>query len=425
MPFEVWGRVLCSIIFFPFNSGFDLEKCLQMDSCLKDQFSEDEDEDVVRAIGLSLQESKGKDIYIGSKSARVISNVAFSSHLFKLNCCPNLECHQNDEVEILAEVLEESTLSSADLSTSTEGSELKWWKLFKEFNPSVHTSKGTSWWRKSSKRCNTLLCDVCEEQISSEWLRCTYWGQTVCKKHISDGTPCCCACSRFKIGDIKYITLSDGRQLCPDCHYTAVMDPEDCKPLLDEVHRFFKGLNMKIRYYIPILLVDLEEIIRIHKKVCRTYANISKVSKSIQRGENVEVVKEVEQLPPGRKVRAVLLLYGFPKLAIGSTLAHELMHAWMRVQGYRGLALNIAEGLSQVMAHKWLEWQSFTGHDYMKGTSEKAQFLRNLKEFMKDGIERRYSEAYGHGFREAKWAVERYGLRYTLKHIARKGKLPE
>lgn len=77
------------------------------------------------------------------------------------------------------------------------------------------------------------------------------------------------------------------------------------------------------------------------------------------------------------------------------------------------------------MAHKWLEWQSFTGHDYMKGTSEKAQFLRNLKEFMKDGIERRYSEAYGHGFREAKWAVERYGLRYTLKHIARKGKLPE
>lgn len=77
----------------------------------------------------------------------------------------------------------------------------------------------------------------------------------------------------LQIGDIKYITLSDGRQLCPDCRYTAVMDPEDCKPLLDEVHRFFKGLNMKIRYYIPILLVDREEIIRIHKKVCRTCAN--------------------------------------------------------------------------------------------------------------------------------------------------------
>ncbi|XP_069145608.1 protein DA1-related 6 isoform X6 [Solanum lycopersicum] len=288
-----------------------------MDSCLKDQFSEYEDEDVVRAIGLSLQESNGKDIYID-----------------------NLECHQNDEVEILAEKLEESTLSSADLSTSTEGSELKWWKLFKEFNPSVHTSKGTSWWRKSSKRCNTLLCDVCEEQISSEWLRCTYWGQTVRKKHISDGTPCCCACSRFKIGDIRYITLSDGRQLCPDCHYTAVMDPEDCKPLLDEVHRFFKGLNMKIRYYIPILLVDQEEIIRIHKKSILGSTIYEKfeleavnyVSKSIQRGENVEVVKEVEQLPPGRKVRAVLLLYGFPKCCCPySTISGLIFLTWMEV----------------------------------------------------------------------------------------------
>ncbi|XP_016539230.2 protein DA1 isoform X2 [Capsicum annuum] len=386
-----------------------------------DQYLEDENEDVVRAIELSLQESKGKETYIG-----------------------DLEFPQNDEVEKVAQVLEESTLSSADLrylfakalhhcNTSTEGCELKWWKLLKELNPSVHTSKGKSWWRKSSKRCNTPVCDVCEEQICSEWLRCTYWGQSVCKKHTSDGTPWCCACSRFKIGDIRYITLSDGRQLCPDCCYTAVMDPEDCKPLLDEVHRFFKGLNMKIRYYIPILLVDQEEIIRIHKKSILGSTIYEKfeldavtyVSKSIQRGENVEVVKEVEQLLPGRKVRSVLLLYGFPKLFIGSTLAHELMHAWMRVQGYRGLSLNIAEGLSQVMAHKWLEWQSFTGDDYMKAASEKTQFLRNLKEFLKYGIEKRHSEAYGHGFREAKWAVERYGLRYTLEHIARTGKLPE
>ncbi|XP_059313736.1 protein DA1-like isoform X6 [Lycium ferocissimum] len=317
----------------------------------QDQFSEDENEDVVRAIELSLQESNGKEIYTG-----------------------DMEFPQNDEVEELAQALEESTLSSTDL-------------------------RGRSWWRKSSKQRNTPICDVCEEQI----------------------------------GDIKYITLSDGRKLCPDCRYTAVMDPEDCKPLLDEVHRFFKGLNMKIRYYIPILLVDEQELIRIHKKVVLGSTIYEKfeldavtyVSRSIQRGENIEVVKEVEQLPPGRKVRAVLLLYGFPKLAIGSTLAHELMHAWMRVKGYRRLSLNIAEGLSQVMAHKWLEWQSFTGDDYMKSTSEKAQFLRNLKEFMKDGIEKRYSEAYGHGFREAKWAVERYGLRYTLEHIARTGKLPE
>nr|XP_018633814.1 uncharacterized protein LOC104118268 [Nicotiana tomentosiformis] len=119
-----------------------------------------------------------------------------------------MEFPQIDEVEELAQALDESTLSSTDLSTSTGGRELKWWKLFKELNPFVHTSKGNSWWRKSSKRCNILVCDVCEEQICSVWLRCTYWGQIFCKRHTSDGTPQCCSCSRFKIGDIKYNHLS-------------------------------------------------------------------------------------------------------------------------------------------------------------------------------------------------------------------------
>ncbi|MCD7449620.1 hypothetical protein HAX54_000848 [Datura stramonium] len=374
------------------------------------QLSEDENEDLARAMEFSLQESKGKEIYTG-----------------------DMEFPQIDEVEELAQALEESTLSSTDLSTSSGGRELKWWKLFKELNPFVRTSRSTSFWRKSSKQCDNLVCDVCEEEICSDWLRCAYWGQTYCEKHISDGTPQCCSCSRFKIGDMKYITLNDGRELCPDCRYTAVTDPGDCKPLLDEVHRFFKGLNMKVRYYIPILLVDQKEMINKDQKKSLGLTiyekskldTVTYVSRSKQKGENIKVVKEVEHLVEGRKVKAMLLLYGFPKLALGATLAHEMMHAWMQIQGYTRLTLNVAEGICEVMAHKWLEWQSFTGDDNIKGASEKAQFLRNLKEFLKDGIEKNHSEAYGHGFREAKWAVERYGLRYALEHISHTGKLPE
>lgn len=115
---------------------------------------------------------------------------------------------------------------------------------------------------------------LCLVQICSDWSRCTYWGQTYCEKHTSDGTPQCC--SYLQIGDLKYIILNDGRKLCPDCHYTAVTDPGDCKPLLDEVHRFFKGMNMKIRYYIPILLVDEKEMIKNVEKVGRTGDYISK-----------------------------------------------------------------------------------------------------------------------------------------------------
>ncbi|XP_059313737.1 protein DA1-like isoform X1 [Lycium ferocissimum] len=413
MPFKILAEKLgsCALVNEDLILKMSANRFLDEGPSYENQLSEDENEDVIRAIEFSLQESKAKDIYMG-----------------------DMEFPETDDVEELAQALEESTLSSTDESTSTGGRELKWWKLFKELNPFVQPSKSTSFWRKSRKRCNKLVCDVCEEQICSDWLVCTYWRQTFCEKHTSDGTPQCHSCSRFKIGDVKYITLNDGRKLCPDCRYTAVMDPGDCKPLLEEVHRFFKGLNMKVRYYIPILLVDEKEMIRndnnksslgltIYEK--STLDAVTYVSKSIQKGEKVKVVKEVEHLVEGRKVKAMLLLHGFPKMALGATLAHEMMHAWMRIEGYRGLSLNIAEGICEVFAHKWLEWQSFTGDDNIKGTSDNAQFLRNLKEYLKEGIEKNHSEAYGHGFREAKWAVERYGLRSTLEHISLTGMLPE
>ncbi|XP_060169256.1 protein DA1-related 1-like isoform X1 [Lycium barbarum] len=376
----------------------------------EDQLSEDEIEDVVHAVKLSLQESERKQIYMGDE-----------------------ESSQIDEAEELAKALEQSIISSKESSTSTGCIGLKWWKVFKEYKPFGHTSKGTSSPSKSRQRRNITVCDVCEEQIRSAWLRC-YWGQTYCEKHISDGTPTCCSCYRLKLGDMKYITLSDGRKLCPDCRHTAVMDPEECKPLLNEVHRFFKGLNMEIRCYIPVLLVDEEEMIRIFNKralglttferyrfEARTY-----VTRSIQKGDDVEVVKDVYHLLPGHRVTSIQLLYGYPKLALGATLAHEMMHAWMQIQGYRGgIPLHIEEGICEVMSHKWIEWHAFVGDEFMNGTSEEAQFLRHLKEYLKDRIEKNYNETYGHGFREVKWAVERYGLRYTMKHIVNTGNLPQ
>ncbi|KAF3657251.1 putative protein DA1-related 1-like isoform X4 [Capsicum annuum] len=371
-------RAMLLLICTDFQSDEGLDLKITEGLAQNYQLSQDENEDVVRAIEFSLQESKAAEETYTS----------------------DMEFPQNDEVEELTQALEESTLSSIDLSTSAGGRDLKWWKLFKELNPFVDSSKSTSFWRKSRKRCNILVCDVCEEEI----------------------------------GDMKYITLNDGRKLCPDCHYTAVTDPGDCKPLLDEVLRFFKGLNMKVRYYIPILLVDEYEMMKNGQKkpLGLTIYDKSKldavtyVSRSKQNGENIQVLKEVEHLVEGRKVKAMLLLYGFPKLALGATLAHEMMHAWMQIQGYhKRLTLNVAEGICEVMAHKWLEWQSFTGDDKVKGASEKAQFLRNLKDYLKEGIEKNHSEAYGHGFREAKWAVERYGLRYTMEHISQTGKLPE
>lgn len=65
-------------------------------------------------------------------------------------------------------------------------------------------------------------------------------------------------------------------------------------------------------------------------------------------------------------VKVLLLLYGLPRLLSGSIMAHELMHAWLRMEGCMGLSLKVEEGLCQLMACLWLDRQ----HELLKGVSE-------------------------------------------------------
>ena len=54
---------------------------------------------------------------------------------------------------------------------------------------------------------------------------------------------------------------------------------------------------------------------------------------------------------------AILVLAGLPRLMAGSILAHEVMHAWLRLTGSPKLSLDVEEGLCQLMALLWLESQ--------------------------------------------------------------------
>lgn len=62
------------------------------------------------------------------------------------------------------------------------------------------------------------------------------------------------------------------------------------------------------------------------------------------------------------QVTAILVLFGLPYLLTGSILAHECMHAWLRLNGVNHLSLDIEEGLCQLMALLWLEAQDLSKH---------------------------------------------------------------
>lgn len=61
--------------------------------------------------------------------------------------------------------------------------------------------------------------------------------------------------------------------------------------------------------------------------------------------------------PTRCQVTAILVLYGLPHLLTGSILAHECMHAWLRLSGFPHLSPEVEEGLCQLMALLWLEAQ--------------------------------------------------------------------
>ena len=56
-------------------------------------------------------------------------------------------------------------------------------------------------------------------------------------------------------------------------------------------------------------------------------------------------------------VSAILVMYGLPRLLTGCIIAHELMHAWLRMRNVASLDPQVEEGLCQLMAMLWLDRQ--------------------------------------------------------------------
>ncbi|XP_042495592.1 protein DA1-like isoform X1 [Macadamia integrifolia] len=306
-------------------------------------------------------------------------------------------------------------------------------------------------------------CDVCKHFIPTnhmgliEYRAHPFWYQKYCPSHEHDGTPRCCSCERMEPRDTRYVTLDDGRKLCLECLDSSIMDTSECQPLYLDIQEFYEGLNMKIAQQVPLLLVERQALNEAmegekngHHHLPETrglcLSEEQTVSTILRRpriaGNRISDMKtEPYRLTRRCEVTAILILYGLPRLLTGSILAHEMMHAWLRLNGYRTLNQDVEEGICQVLAHMWLDSEIMSGSgsnvastssssssSSSSSTSSKkgtrSQFERKLGDFFKHQIESDTSPAYGDGFRAGNEAVLKYGLRSTLDHIRMTGMFP-
>lgn len=158
----------------------------------------------------------------------------------------------------------------------------------------------------------------------------------------------------------------------------------------------------------------------------------------------IDIITEPRRLIRRCEVTAILVLYGLPRLLTGSILAHEMMHAWLRLKGYPNLSPEVEEGICQVLAHMWLDSEIYaaSASDVASSSSssspssssssssssskkgKRSDFEKELGKFFKHQIETDTSEAYGGGFKKGNAAMLKYGLKATLDHIRLTGSFP-
>uniref|UniRef100_A0A2C9VKP4 LIM zinc-binding domain-containing protein n=1 Tax=Manihot esculenta TaxID=3983 RepID=A0A2C9VKP4_MANES len=283
-------------------------------------------------------------------------------------------------------------------------------------------------------------CEVCLQYIPTNEVglieyRChPFWSQKYCPSHEHDNTARCCSCERLESWDTRHYSLEDGRSLCLACMESAIMDTGDCQPLYHAIRDYYEGMNMKLDQQIPMLLVErqaLNEAI-VGEKNLACDLLLYHIQRRPRIGGNRLVGIRTQPQKVTRKsceVTAILVLYGLPRLLTGAILAHELMHGWLRLKGYRHLNPEVEEGICQVLSYMWLESEvlpskgmpctSIASSSSSSSSKKrgKSDVENKLGEFFMHQIANDASPAYGGGFRAANTAVNKYGLRRTLDHI--------
>nr|GMD91492.1 protein DA1-related 1-like isoform X1 [Ipomoea batatas] len=316
----------------------------------------------------------------------------------------------------------------------------------------------SAFWHPECFRCHACNQPISDYEIPTnasgliEYRAHPFWSQKYCPFHERDGTPRCCSCERMEPRETKYVALDDGRKLCLECLDSAIMDTNQCQPLYLDIQEFYEALNMKVNQKVPLLLVERQALNEAmdgerhgHHHMPETRGlclseeqTVSTILRRPRIGAGnrfIEMRTEPYRLTRRCEVTAILILYGLPRLLTGSILAHEMMHAWLRLGGYRTLSQDVEEGICQVLAHMWLESQimsmskgSSASTSYSASSSLKngtrSPFERRLGEFFKHQIESDTSPVYGNGFRSGNQAVLKYGLERTLEHIRMTGTFP-
>lgn len=318
-------------------------------------------------------------------------------------------------------------------------------------------------------------CSVCSAAITDRYYSHHFFSEhKYCVQHETTQRACFSCKKREPLpssGREPFVELHDGRALCQECVSTVVMETAELKILYATILRYFEEVLMlpipTALREVPVLAVDVGTLNQSldqensvsnsgqHNHTGQTNEEAAKGNGSCVLGLTMSTVGQVRHidgasllngrwaLQPSffymeevRKVTCILVLYGLPHDQSAAVLAHEAMHAWLRLRRDVPTTLpsKIEEGLCQLISFKYLEFLSeravlcvesaiTAGRSAMKLQETKQE--EKFRQYCRYCIETDSGEIYGDGYRDAARAASELPLEDLLDFVAQHQKFPE
>lgn len=227
-------------------------------------------------------------------------------------------------------------------------------------------------------RSERLRCAACAGPLTGvQYVALT--GEVFCTRHAGERSCVCC-------GLPEQPDLDRAVALCRRCAATSVRTQPEVKRVLPPITAQLRALGIATTRRVRVRLADASEIDHAF-------------------GGNPHVLGAT--LASGVDVIDLMIRRDLPAIMFGCVVAHETMHVYLAQQNFGDLPDTAAEGLCELLAYAWARRQ-----DGVLAAAQRRQ------------IEENPDPVYGDGFRQAKAAVARFGVRRTLDHLKKHQVLP-
>ena len=253
-------------------------------------------------------------------------------------------------------------------------------------------------------------CEVCDATMRPnaqgviQYSVTPFWNQKFCAK--CHGTKRCFACSRVESHRERHIVLSERlvsgagasgrRAICVSCAESVVGTTEDVLVIYREIIAFFSKQGVRLPMDLPVHLVETDALNQAtnerrnkgHSTMGMTMTEQRQTVRHTMQGNRTSATEVVST---ENRVTAILVLYGMPRILFCSVLVHECTHAFLKLESYPKLTLQVEEGLCQLMSYLWLQSQAGDQGSVQTQAQEKERVYHMNKIFEDESI------VYGEG----------------------------